>query len=60
VDDPLYPDVRDVSVDDFTRPLQLLADELAFVDPVDGTERRFHSGRELPLAADGEPARGSS
>lgn len=49
VDDPLYPDVHDVEVDDFTRPLQLLASELAFTDPVDGTERRFVSERVLPL-----------
>ena len=37
VDDPLYPVVLDVEVDDFSRPLQLLAGELAFTDPVDGT-----------------------
>jgi tRNA pseudouridine32 synthase/23S rRNA pseudouridine746 synthase len=49
VDDPLYPVVRDVSIDDFSRPLQLLASELAFTDPVDGTERRFESLRQLPL-----------
>ena len=49
VDDPLYPVVREVSIDDFSRPLQLLASELAFVDPVDGTPRRFVSARRLPL-----------
>jgi tRNA pseudouridine32 synthase / 23S rRNA pseudouridine746 synthase len=49
VDDPLYPVARDVSIDDFSRPLQLLASELAFTDPVDGTERRFASVRRLPL-----------
>lgn len=53
VGDPLYPVVRETAIDDFTRPLQLLASELAFVDPVDGTERRFVSGRELPLSAPG-------
>jgi tRNA pseudouridine32 synthase / 23S rRNA pseudouridine746 synthase len=52
VDDPLYPVVREVSVDDFSRPLQLLASELAFSDPVDGTERSFASVRQLPLVAD--------
>lgn len=51
VDDPLYPQVVDVSIDDFTRPLQLLASELAFTDPVDGTERRFASRRTLPLVS---------
>ncbi len=55
--DPLYPVVRDVPVDDFTRPLQLLAAGLAFTDPVDGTERSFLSGRSLPLAPeDGQPS----
>ena len=49
VDDPLYPDVREVSVDDFSRPLQLLASELEFTDPVDGSARRFVSARTLPL-----------
>ncbi|MCW2795573.1 pseudouridine synthase [Nocardioides sp.] len=49
VNDPLYPTVRETSVDDFTRPLQLLASELAFTDPVDGTARRFSSERCLPL-----------
>ncbi|WP_197026005.1 pseudouridine synthase [Nocardioides sp. URHA0020] len=49
VDDPLYPVVREISIDDFSRPLQLLASELAFTDPVDGSERRFESVRRLPL-----------
>src|SRR6478735_2394961 len=52
LDDPLYPVERDVSVDDFSRPLQLLASELAFTDPVDGTERRFESVRILPIRSD--------
>lgn len=47
--DPLYPVVTDVSVDDFARPLQLLASELSFTDPIDGTPRRFESVRSLPL-----------
>lgn len=50
VDDPLYPVVRDVAVDDFRRPLQLLAAELAFTDPVDGRRRQFRSDRSLPIA----------
>ena len=49
VGDPLYPVVRETSVDDFTRPLQLLAAELAFTDPVDGGERSFVSARRLPI-----------
>jgi len=51
VDDPLYPVARDVAVDDFRRPLQLLAAEVAFTDPVDGQPRHFRSVRSLPLAA---------
>ena len=49
VGDPLYPDVRDVSIDDFSEPLQLLASTVEFVDPVDGSERSFVSARQLPL-----------
>ncbi len=49
VNDPLYPDVLDVSIDDFTQPLQLLASTLEFTDPVDGTERRYESERTFPL-----------
>ncbi len=48
--DPLYPAERDVAPDDFARPLQLLAAELAFTDPVDATSRTFRSRRRLPLA----------
>lgn len=47
--DPLYPTPLDVDIDDFSTPLQLLASELAFTDPVDGTARSFFSRRRLPL-----------
>lgn len=47
--DPLYPSVLDVDVDDFSTPLQLLASELGFTDPVDGRPRHFVSERALPL-----------
>ncbi len=50
VDDPLYPRVQDVAIGDFSRPLQLLAREVGFVDPVDGSLREFRSVRDLPLA----------
>lgn len=46
--DPLYPRVRDVDLGDFSEPMQLLARELAYTDPVDGTVRRHVSGRTLP------------
>lgn len=45
--DPLYPEVSDVAIDDFSTPLRLLAHSLEFVDPVDGLERHFRSLREL-------------
>lgn len=49
VGDPLYPTVTVTDVDDFTTPLQLLASELAFADPVDGCARHFVARRTLPL-----------
>jgi tRNA pseudouridine32 synthase/23S rRNA pseudouridine746 synthase len=45
--DPLYPLDRAVADDDFSDPLQLLAAELAFDDPVDGRPRRFVSRLRL-------------
>ncbi|MFD9006113.1 RluA family pseudouridine synthase [Streptomyces sp. NPDC059582] len=46
--DPLYPLVTGPVPDgDFRRPLQLLARELEFTDPVTGTAHRFRSGRTL-------------
>ena len=55
VGDPLYPVVHETAIDDFSRPLQLLASELAFVDPVDGTPRSFVSRRELPISPGRRP-----
>ncbi|TFC36695.1 pseudouridylate synthase [Cryobacterium sp. TMT2-42-4] len=52
IDDPVYPVVQDVALDDFTRPLQLLASEVTFTDPIDGELRRFESVRTLPLQAE--------
>ncbi|QKT08985.1 pseudouridine synthase [Gordonia sp. X0973] len=48
--DPLYPDVRpDLAelpdLGDFSRPLQLVATSLEFVDPITGERRRFVSHR---------------
>jgi len=45
--DAIYPLLRPEGQDDFERPLQLLARELSFVDPLDGSERRFTSRRVL-------------
>jgi tRNA pseudouridine32 synthase/23S rRNA pseudouridine746 synthase len=58
--DPIYPVVHDVDVHDFSRPLQLLASELAFTDPIDGSPRSFESVRTLPLRAETEPESGSA
>jgi tRNA pseudouridine32 synthase / 23S rRNA pseudouridine746 synthase len=45
--DPLYPNVIDVSPDDFSTPLQLLAQRIEFDDPLSGARRRFVSARRL-------------
>ncbi len=47
VGDSFYPTVTDVPRDDFSAPLQLLAESLSFTDPIDGAQRRFVSRREL-------------
>lgn len=52
--DPFYPRVRDVPLDDFRAPLQLLARELAFPDPRTGAVRRFTSRRTLQAWDDPE------
>ncbi|SOC52604.1 pseudouridine synthase [Ornithinimicrobium cerasi] len=49
VGDPLYPTVRQVAPDDFTTPLQLVAREVAFTDPLTGAARRITSRRALPV-----------
>ncbi len=48
VNDPLYPEVLEIDIDDFSSPLALLSRSLAFTDPVDGAPRRFTSQRRLP------------
>jgi tRNA pseudouridine32 synthase / 23S rRNA pseudouridine746 synthase len=45
--DPLYPNVLSVLDDDFSQPLQLLAQRIEFQDPVSGALRRFVSSRRL-------------
>lgn len=47
VNDVLYPAVQPVAADDFSRPLQLLAQSLAFDDPLSGEPRRFSSTLSL-------------
>ncbi|MNT88076.1 23S rRNA/tRNA pseudouridine synthase A [compost metagenome] len=48
--DPLYPVVNDPAEGDYSRPLQLLARSLAFVDPLTGEERVFESKQRLLVA----------
>ena len=45
--DRFYPTVTETPLDDFSRPLQLLAKTLEFTDPVTGTHRRFESRLHL-------------
>ena len=47
--DPYYPVLGDEGPDDVARPLQLLARELGFIDPLDGAPRRFESLRRLAI-----------
>ena len=45
--DGLYPTLTPEGQLDYAKPLQLLAKELVFTDPVSGIERRFQSARTL-------------
>ena len=45
--DRFYPTVTETPLDDFSRPLQLLAKALEFTDPVTGAHRRFQSRLSL-------------
>ena len=47
LNDRMYPPVTYTPDDDYATPLQLLAKSIAFVDPVTGQARRFHSQRTL-------------
>ncbi|RYF64111.1 MAG: pseudouridine synthase [Comamonadaceae bacterium] len=49
VNDPIYPELLPADSDDFDKPLQLLAQSVAFRDPITGAERRFASPRALSL-----------
>ena len=56
----LWPAPAPGDAPDFSNPLQLLARELSFTDPVTGQPRRFVSRRQLALAACADTARLSS
>lgn len=47
--DAFYPEVNDPPEGDYSRPLQLLARVLEFVDPLTGEPRRFESRQRLSL-----------
>ena len=47
--DPFYPVVNDPPEGDYSRPLQLLARTLEFVDPISGDCRVFESAQRLAL-----------
>lgn len=47
VNDRIYPTLAEIDEEDFTEPLQLLAETICFVDPVTKVERRFASKRKL-------------
>jgi tRNA pseudouridine32 synthase/23S rRNA pseudouridine746 synthase len=49
LNDAIYPRLLPEGQDDFDHPLQLLAKEIGFVDPVTGAERHFTSPRSLAL-----------
>jgi tRNA pseudouridine32 synthase / 23S rRNA pseudouridine746 synthase len=55
VDDRIYPVLQPPlapqEAPDYARPLQLLARELSFVDPISGQPRSFRSRRRLSLTA---------
>lgn len=50
LNDRFYPTLLDDAADDYARPLQLLARELRFVDPLTGADRVFTTRRTLQEA----------
>jgi len=47
LNDAFYPVAQPSKADDFSRPLQLLAKSIGFIDPVNGEERYFESQQKL-------------
>jgi tRNA pseudouridine32 synthase/23S rRNA pseudouridine746 synthase len=50
--DRIYPDYIAEQQESFENPLQLLASEIAFIDPILGCPRTFQSGKTLRFPAD--------
>ncbi len=55
LNDRTYPELLPKAPDDPDRPLQLLAQGLAFQDPINGAARRFVSGRRLSACPSASP-----
>ena len=49
LNDRMYPTLQSQAAQDFSRPLQLLAKALRFIDPLDGSAREFESRLALSL-----------
>jgi tRNA pseudouridine32 synthase/23S rRNA pseudouridine746 synthase len=49
LNDKYYPQLQPLSADDYSAPLQLLAKELRFIDPVTQHPRHFSANRNLSL-----------
>lgn len=63
LNDPFYPTLLDLAADDYTRPLQLLARSISFIDPISKQPVTYTSGLELsesPESQDFSGAQGSS
>ena len=50
VNDAFYPELLDKAPDDYSKPLQLLARGIQFVDPITGKPVEYRSGLELTAA----------
>jgi tRNA pseudouridine32 synthase/23S rRNA pseudouridine746 synthase len=50
VNDAFYPELLDKAPDDYTKPLQLLARGIRFVDPISGLPVEYRSGLNLSEA----------
>ena len=47
VGDGIYPVLTPEGNADYSQPLQLLAQNIGFVDPISGMQREFHSAQKL-------------
>ncbi|MFA7553206.1 MAG: pseudouridine synthase [Spongiibacteraceae bacterium] len=52
LNDKYYPTLQQKSSDDYDKPLQLLAQQLKFIDPVNHQQRIFNSNTKLSLEED--------